>query len=332
MTDRELIENVLQNKAAPRIPVGFWFHFLDDAETGNGLFDKTLLGRNIAGHREYLTVFKPDLVKIMSDGYFVYPLSHSLKELRSVKDLEHIEVINSSHEWIRDQVKLVEEVTKIKPDTFYFYNIFSAATTLRFMVGRHTLVNWLEHHREATLAAIDRINAGLKALSLAVIEKGGADGLYLSVQNPSQELLSDQFYLENISPGELDILESTNLAKGRSILHICGYEGIRNNLRLYRDYPASIFSWAVNVEKVSLGQGRQIFGGRPVLGGFPNTKGSIIESGDEKSIKGFTRDLLEESGPNGVIIGADCTIPKGIPYTNLEWVREAAKDYKSSSR
>jgi uroporphyrinogen decarboxylase len=329
MTDRELLGKVINNEPAERVPVGFWFHFLSDAETGDGLSNRSLLDRNIKGHEGYINGFKPDLVKIMSDGYFTYPLPGGAKAIKGIGDLALIEAIGPESQWIGDQVRLVRAVTKLKPETFYFYNIFSAPTTLRFMVGRERLVSWLKSGPKETLAAIDRINEGLKALSLAVIQEGGADGLYLSVQNPDLGRLGDDFYARNFMPGELDILESSNKAKGRSILHICGFEGIRNNLGLYKDYPAAIFSWAANVEKVSLGEGKRLFGGRAVLGGFPNAKGSLIETGDRKAIEDFTKGLIKESGGLGVIVGADCTIPQGIPYERLEWVREAAREYSA---
>ncbi|MDR1111175.1 MAG: uroporphyrinogen decarboxylase [Deltaproteobacteria bacterium] len=325
MTDRELVEKVLNCESVERVPVGFWFHFLADAETGNGLSDHTILERNVQGHREYLTGFGPDLVKIMSDGYFTYPLADGAMDIREIGDLGALEAIGKGHVWIRDQVRLVQEVRAIKPGTFYFYNVFSPATTLRFMIGRPRLLEWLGRDRRAVLGAISRIGEGLKALSQAVIREGQADGLYLSVQNPDQGRLGDGFYLEHLAPGELDILEGANKAKGRSILHICGYGGVRNNLAVYRDFPANVFSWAANVEEVSLGQGRRLFGGRPVLGGFPNTSGSLLQTGDRRAIEDFTRRLLEEAGREGVIIGADCTIPQGIPYERLEWVRHAAR-------
>ncbi|MDR2367388.1 MAG: uroporphyrinogen decarboxylase [Deltaproteobacteria bacterium] len=325
MNDRELLENVISGKPAERVPVGFWFHFLSDAETANGLFDGSVLERNVEGHREYVTGFKPDLVKIMTDGFFAYPLAGGARAVREIGDLELIEPIGPGHRWVRDQVGLVKAVTGMKPGTFYFFNVFSASTTLRFMAGREKLVGWLQKEPEITLAAIGRLNEGLKALSLAVIGEGGADGLYLSVQNPDITRLGDWFYADRLAPGEMGLLGATNGAGGRSILHVCGYAGVRNNFLPYRDYPAAIFSWAANVEGLPLGEGRKFFGGRAVLGGFPNTPGSILETGDRREIEGFTKKILAEAGREGVIVGADCTIPKGIPYERLEWVRQAAR-------
>jgi uroporphyrinogen decarboxylase len=123
----------------------------------------------------------------------------------------------------------------------------------------------------------------------------------------------------------LDILKAANAVGGRSILHVCGYGGVRNNLESFKDYPASVFSWAVNVEGVSLGRGRRLFGGKTVLGGFPNTEGSIIQTGTKLAVEEFTQALLDEAGRTGVIIGADCTIPSDTPLERLGWIRDAAQ-------
>ncbi|MDR2302728.1 MAG: uroporphyrinogen decarboxylase [Deltaproteobacteria bacterium] len=323
MNDRELVEKAMAGQAVPRVPVGFWFHFLSDAEMGDGLFDKTVLERNLKGHRDYLETFKPDLVKIMTDGYFTYPLAGGVREIKTIAELELIEPLGPDHPWIRDQVKLAQTVTQMKPDTCYFYNIFSASTTLRFMVGRNVLVEWLGKEEKVTAAALGRLNAGLKTLTQAIIKEGGADGLYLSVQNPDIGRLGDWLYQELIAPGEIDLLNSTNALGAKNILHICGYEGVRNNFLPYRDYPAAIYSWAANVEKFSLAQGQKFFQGRCVLGGFPNAKGSLLQTGQKQDVVAFAKNLVAEAGRLGVIVGADCTIPQGIPYERLGWVREA---------
>jgi hypothetical protein len=55
------------------VPVGFWFHFLKDAETGDALKDPGMPGRDLAGHKAFIEAFKPDMVKVMTDGFFFYP-------------------------------------------------------------------------------------------------------------------------------------------------------------------------------------------------------------------------------------------------------------------
>ncbi|MDR0354592.1 MAG: uroporphyrinogen decarboxylase [Deltaproteobacteria bacterium] len=324
MTDWELVDKTIKNEPTERAPVGFWSHFLDEAETGDASLDESLAAKNVEGHRKRIAECQPDLVKIMSDGFFHYPVPGGAESLTSLESLNSVEVLAGDHLWIRAQVELVKAVRSMKKDTFYFYNVFSPATTLRFMLGRPRFTRLLKEEPNKVKAVLDRMAMGLEALSKAVIVEGGADGLYLSVQNPDVTVFSDDFYRRWLAAGELYLLASSNQVGGRSILHICGYGGVRNNLACFSDYPASIFSWAVNVEGVSLGEGRRIFGGKAVLGGFPNVDGSILQTGDKPAIADFTRKLLAEAGPTGVIVGADCTIPPHTPIESLEWVREAA--------
>jgi uroporphyrinogen decarboxylase len=111
--------------------------------------------------------------------------------------------------------------------------------------------------------------------------------------------------------------------KGRNILHICGYAGVRNNVRFFKDYGAQAFNWAVTVEGLSLKEGREIFPSKVLIGGFPNTQGSLIHKGSKDDIVKFTKSVIKDAGSKSLMIGADCTVPGDIDLTRLEWVREA---------
>jgi len=231
--------------------------------------------------------------------------------------------LTPEHPWLAGQAELVRAVTALAPDTPFFYNIFSPATSLRFLVGRARLLEWFRLEPEALGRALTRMGRGLAALAESVIKTGGADGIYLSVQNPDLARITDAQYAEFMRPSDLAVLAAANQAGGRNILHICGYDGVRNHLAAWADFPAQAFSWAVHVEKVSLGQGRALFGGRAVIGGFPHRSGTLLETGSQAEIEAFTADLLAEAGRTGVILGADCTLPPSIDFQRLEWVRRA---------
>ena len=318
MTNRELVFRVFDNKTVDRTPVGFWFHFLPEAETGDGLKEPDLWARSLEGHRRFVAEARPDLVKIMSDGFFHYPAAGPLE---NPGDLERLEVMPPEHPWVVRQVELIRAVTALVPDTPCFYNIFSPTTSLRFLMGRARLLKWLALEPAAICEALTRMGQGLATLAGSAIKAGGADGIYLSVQNPDLRLVTDAQYARDIRPSELAVLDAANAAGGRNILHICGYDGVRNNLAAWADFPAQAFSWAVHVEKISLGQGKAMFGGRAVIGGFDNVPGSILEIGSRAEIESFTAHLLAEAGRTGVILGADCTISSTIDLERLEWVR-----------
>ena len=328
---RTLILDTLDGKETARIPVGFWFHFVHP-ETQDALKDRSIPSANVDGHREFFKKFQPDFVKLMTDGYFNYP-NESLKSVKSAKELYDIKPIGKDHQWIREQVELVKKqlsVFSYNPVTFY--NIFAPATTLKILLGGFSEegarkeADLILEDKNAVKHALDVIGQDLSELAKAVISEGGADGIYLSAQNVQDERITENLYKEVVSPSEIKILEAAKSVAPHSILHICGYEGARNHLEWYSDYPVDIVNWAVAVEGVSLEEGRKIFGDRTVLGGFGNTKNDVLYKGTEEQVKEETRKIIKNAGRKHTILGADCTIPYDIDLNRLEWVRQAASE------
>jgi uroporphyrinogen decarboxylase len=323
MTNKERLLNAFNNRPVDRVPVGFWFHFLPH-DAMDGALEKPELGQmNINGHKAFIDAFHPDFVKVMSDGYFHYPIGKR-EDFRSPADLKKIQVYDEKHPWIKAQAELVKSVVSLQKDTAYFYNVFSPAGTLQKFLGDETFCAFLAQEPETVSKALNDISLGLLVLAEQIIRIGGADGVYYSVSNPNAEKISDDNYLKYIAPSEMLFLSGVEKISENNILHICGYHGKRNNLALYKDYPAKSVNWAVNVENVSLAEGKKLFDGRAVIGGFANPPESLIHIGSREEVSAFTHKIIEEAGNIGVIIGADCTIPGDTPLEHLEWVRQAA--------
>jgi len=327
MSNRQFVLDVLNNKPAARVPVGFWFHFAQGPEFNQGLTSPAVVKKNIEGHKKFFKEFKPDFVKLMSDGFFDYPDS-IIAKAKNVKDLYSLQPIGKDHPWIKEQIKLVKKQTAIfGKEVLSFYNVFGPATSFKFKFGTSTdkkLADLIADDRNAVAHALDVIAQDLASLAEGVIQEGGADGIYLSVQNIQDSRVTAELYRQIIRPAELAVLVAAEAAGGINILHICGYEGARNDLTLYQDYPAKAINWAVTVEKVSLEKGKKLFGGRAVIGGFNNTKTGLLYTGTKEEIQTETKQLIKGAGRRGVILGADCTIPPDTPFERLEWVRQAA--------
>lgn len=216
-------------------------------------------------------------------------------------------------------------------DIVAIYNIFAPVTYFKWLVGEVSggddlIANFIDQDAATLKKVLDTIGQDIASLSQRIIKEAGADGIYLSVQSIQDARVSQEVYKQVIAPSERHVLEAANEAGGVNILHICGYEGARNDIHLFTDYPAQVFNWAVGPEGISLAEGREIFGGRTVLGGFENGKNGLLYTGDKAAIQAETKRIIAETGTTGLVIGADCTIPSDIDEERIEWVREAAAE------
>ena len=65
-----------------------------------------------------------------------------------------------------------------------------------------------------------------------------------------------------------------------------------------------------------------------MIGGFDNNADGVLYSGSKEEVQAETRAILDKAGTRGVILGADCTVPKDIDPERFNWVRDAAAAYK----
>ena len=326
---RELVLKAFRGEPVDRVPVGFWHHFTNEDEWLVGFGNQAIIEKNLAGHQAFLAEVEPDFIKLMSDGYFAYP-NERLKKVQSIKDLADIEPLGADHPWISEQVELVQKIrASFTEDLVAIYNIFAPVTYFKWLIGKvaggdDIIADFLVEDAVLTKRVLDVIAQDIAALTERIIKEAGADGIYLSVQSIQDARVSAEDYKAFIAPSELAVLEAANAAGGVNILHICGYEGARNDVHLFTDYPAQVINWAVGPEGISLAEGRKLFGGRTVLGGFENGKEGLLYTGSQAVIQDETKRLIAEAGKVALIIGADCTIPSDIEAERIQWVRQAA--------
>lgn len=328
-TKRELVEAALHNKPADRVPVGFWFHFLEDQRNADAVNHTELEEQNLAGHKRFIESWNPDFVKIMTDGFFQYPNPAITKPLASIKEAADIKPLGKESPWFTRQVAFAKKLSRAYgKEIKLFYNLFAPARTLNFAQtkagGQDDLSVFLREDPATLKKVLDVIAEDFAALAEALIRDGGADGIYLSVNNINKDIVAEKDYLAYVAPSEIAVLEGANKANPENILHICGYEGVLNHLEWYKDYPFLAVNWAAHLEGVSLAEGKRLFGGRAVIGGFGQTDKDIIYTGTKEEIEKETERLLREAGTTGIILGADCTVPKDIDVQRFNWVRDKA--------
>lgn len=330
---RELVLKAFRGEVVDRVPVGFWYHFADEKDHLHGFNRPEVFHTNVEGHKRFVEEVEPDFVKIMSDGFFAYPNPLIKEGLSSIKELADIQSIGQEHPWYDQQVELVKQVrANFKEDIVSVYNIFAPLTHLKWQVsnavaaGDDIVASFLKEDPTLLQHVLEVIAKDLSILVEKIIKEAGADGIYYSAQTIQSPLVNSQDYLDYVKSSDLLVLEAANAVGGQNILHICGYEGAKNDVTIFKDYPAQVFNWAVGPEGLSLKEGRKLFGGRTVLGGFENTTSSLLYIGDKEAIQSEAKRLIAENGKQGIIIGADCTIPSDIKAERIQWVRQAVTE------
>ena len=228
-------------------------------------------------------------------------------------------------------VKAVKE--SYPEDLASFYNIFSPVSYLKRWFrregsrGDREIADFLAEDPELTGHILDVIAGDIAILTRRIIEEAGIEGIYLSTQQIQDGRVDAAGYRRYIEPSTVKVLEAANAAGGQNILHICGFEGASNYLELFKDYPAQVFNWATHHEGVSLAEGSKLFGGQTVLGGFENGRAALLNTGSRAELETETKRLLAETGSQGVILGADCTVPDDFEVERLDWIRQAASQF-----
>ena len=320
MDKRTRVFNAMDKKPVDHVPVGFWYHFAGEQAVGEGC---------VQAHIDYVRDCDLDILKIMCDSYFVYPLT---QEIQKASDWRKLEPIGKDHPFIRDQVwrakRLVEELGKEMP---VFYNVFAPFSSIRFAAGDERVMADLKEDRLAVMHGLDVIAQDTAMLTEMLITKAGCDGVYFCVQGGEYGRLTVDEYREMIRPSDLYVLERANRYSDYNIMHCCGWAGAKNQLELWRDYPSKCVNWAVYVEELSMPDGRAFFGDRCCLGGFQSLhrdgqmhEGLLFSCTDEV-VKTFTRDTILTFGKRGLMLGGDCTVNEHIDHERLRWVVEAAR-------
>ncbi len=321
MNNRERVLAAFNNQPVDRVPFAFWRHFLRDEHIVDGLKDPQVMEDNYRGHAQFLEEVQPDFVKIMTDGLFHFS-GLEVNQVKTVKDLEGFRELRDDDPWIEANVRHAARTARLRPDLLNFYNVFSPSIIFRIHVGEDVYFELLHEAPDKFMKAMGVYADGIAKMVRRVLRETGVDGVYYSVQNPNIGHMSDEEYHRLITPSDMIALNAANELSENNILHICGYDGRRNRLQAWADYPAKAVNWAVRVEGVSLRDGKRIFGGRCVLGGFGNTTSDLMYRGSKAEIEARVEEIVRDAGQTGVIVAADCSLPFDVPHEHLVCVRE----------
>ena len=161
------------------------------------------------------------------------------------------------------------------------------------------------------------IGESLAEFALACIEEVGAAGIYYSAQGGEADRFTEEEFLNYIKPADLSVLKAIEDKGEFNLLHICK-DHVR--LNLYEDYPAHAVNWAATKNNLDLKEGRELFK-RPIVGGLGDR--GIIVDGSAEEIQAAVQAVITDFGTQGLMIGADCTLPTEIDVNNIRLAVEA---------
>lgn len=324
---KEDIKKVFDGESVARVPVGFWHHFIPHSEMGQIPGSAALQQKYLDMNRQWQEDLDPDFVKIMTDGYLMMPLNIGNATADDIANVEPTDF----NAFLEGSVRIAHGCREVYgPDKFLLFNIFSPFITVLsackkvYKTEAHAaLAKMIEEEPDKILAGVSKVSEYLTKVALACVGEDGADGIYLCTR---QCKMTEDAVRKIINPTEIRIFEAVNKVSTYNAAHICDFDGPQTNIRLYAEYPCKVFNWAVHTEKLSMHDGKEIFGGRTVLGGFDMNKTGILFTGDQAQITAETHRILEDTGSKGFILGADCTVDPGIDVAHLRWVRQAAEE------
>lgn len=329
---RETVLKALHNETVDQVPASFWRHFADNEFT-NAATTPSVLTTNLNGHRDYYQAVDVDFAKTMLDGYFPYPF-HGVNDPKNITDLHNLRPIANDDPWLTGQVALAEKQKQIAGSRPTFVTMFSPLFLLKWALIEHyqepllladkRFADMYEEDPQLVLHVLKVISDDQKKVAKALMTTS-IDGIYYSTQEIQDERTSTpKFFEEVMEPTDIDVQNAINAVSPLNILHICGFDGADNHLDWFVNYPLQVINWATETDGYSLAAGKKLFGDRPVMGGLDNSTKGILYSGTKHQIQDKVHALIAETGNQGVLLGADCTVPRDIDYDHLHWAIEAA--------
>ena len=179
---RQLLMDAFALKETPRVPCGFWHHFVLGRDQFIADKDPALQQKIVDGHRAYYKLVRPDMMKMMNEGFFGYPPIMD-NDLRTGKDLLKIRAIGADHPWVTDQVKHVQRIIdQFDGEVMTFYNMFSPLQNIRIRFDFLDLeydrfVQLAERYPEELAAAGEEMKKDYLALVQRLFEETSLDGI-----------------------------------------------------------------------------------------------------------------------------------------------------------
>lgn len=319
MNKREAVLGLLDggldgNPPQAYIPAAFFLHFDREFHQGPGAVEK---------HTEFFQYTGMDFVKIQYERPFPPQPISSPADWASVQPL--------GRDFFEPQVEVVRGlVDALKSEALVIVTLYSPFMLAGHVGGREALSAHLQQDPDRVKPGLQTITDSLMVFVDACIE-AGVDGFYHSTQGAESRRFADRrIFLDTIKPFDLQVMNEVNRRCPFNILHICDYHrdevGGYDDLSPFLDYPGHVVNCNPEIggREMSPAEISRLFG-RPFMGGM-DRKGALA-AGDESQVRQAAREALQQASGR-FILGADCTVPAGTPWSNLRAAIDEAHHWR----
>lgn len=314
MNKVERVLNTIAGKEVDRPPVCFWRHY------GNIAPQET-----VDAHMKFYRESNMDILKMMCDEFFVYPMDTKMTPAEILK----MKPYGRNDYYVRGQVERATQINEaLHGEALTLYNAFSPYATLKHTLGDAESMDLIRNHEDAALHLMEIICEDTCYIVEGILRESGTMGMMLPLQGAEVNRFSEEDYMRLVEPTERRVIDEARKWSDKNLLHMCGWDGIPDHVEWWEKYDTAMINWDVDVEGISMADGRKRFAGRTILGGYNNRVGTMLHQGSKLAIQQRAREIVEKAGKKQLIIGADCSLPNDIDPQRIRWIIEALeKDY-----
>jgi uroporphyrinogen decarboxylase len=308
---RDVVLELLNKKPHQEyIPAAFFLHFDEPFRLGAAAVEK---------HLEYFRYTGMDLVKIQYERTFP-----PIAEIKKPEDWARLPFYQL--DFYEPQLEAVKGlVQEAKKEALILVTLYSP-----FMCARHTassqLIPHLQEDPEAVKKGLEIITDSLMLFVKECIRLG-VDGFYASTQGGEAGRFKDpRIFKDYIKPFDLVLMNEINRSCLFNILHVCDYNGPYDDFSPYFDYPGQMVNCnpRLTTGQMAWKEIAEMFQ-RPCMGGMD--RHGVIVSGTEEEIEKAVDDELRQAS-HPFVLGADCTLPGDIPWSNIRTAIAAAHAFQ----
>lgn len=314
MDRRELLHAVLRGERTDRIPCGFWNHFPVQCHTGEAA---------VQAHLDYYAKVEPDMLKVMNEH--MYRIEKPISTVGDWAGLSPLPFERTGYEQYVEEFRMLrQELPKDLPLFATIHGVLVSAyhatekpgnfSNPDNLVSRH-----LREDPETVFKALQSVVETLSELCRRLIECG-ADGIYYAALGGEAHRFERGFFEKYVKPLDAAMIDNIRSMGAITIMHICKENVV---LPMYQGIDADVFNWAIYDCDYSLADGRKIFPGKTLLGGYDDRTGLMVD-GTPEEIAERAAAIVAEAGRERLILGADCTLPEDVDVRRIKAVMHAA--------